>query len=293
MLFLNFIWSLPAKILNSSTNSEPRGGRRKSTRRRRRPLHTCGASCLAIARKACTRAQDLDGPLGSTTKTCITYFNSFCPLAHTAVHRCLALLLIVDDHILSLETRIKGIFPRSSCLFDAVDELARRAEALPDNVDQMATKLPNMIRHYFPLLGWVAGCLIWIRSKNTHEKEIKIDVNCSNGAGAAEQTKLVQFEKPYSYADAARNVNQGETVMQKSVQFEEKKVANEVIHLSVKRLHSWKSRIKALEEPLSAVCKHIPRLRLLSRRQPSVQPPTRRLHVQGNTREGEEGRRRG
>lgn len=224
MLFLDSIRSLPAKILNSSTNSErPRGGSKKSARRR--PLHTCGSSCVAIARKACTKAQDLDGPLGSITKTSVTVL---CPFAYTMVHRCLALLLIIDDHILSLETRIEAVFPRSSCVFDCVDELARHAEGLPDNLEGTVMKIPLLKWGVVSLISCLNYLLSFVMSTRAREKEITIDVNCK------EKLKAVQFEKPYSYADAARGVG------------------NEVIHLSVKRLHSWKSRIKALEEPLSA-----------------------------------------
>lgn len=238
---------------------------------RRRPLHTCGASCLAIARKATAKAQDLDAPLGSVAKRSISIFNTFCPaFVYRTGRRCLGLLIVIDDHILAIEGKIEAIFPRSACLFDGIDGLVRRAEALPERLDDAVRKFPVVI-HQFPLLDWVVvhliswlsfllSILVHVGSKGAREKEITVDVNCKtqDKSSVKEHTKLVQFEKPYSYADAARN----HAVAPKSVQFEERENTNgsevikgvptEVIHLSVKRLHSWKSRIKALEEPLYA-----------------------------------------
>lgn len=175
------------------------------------------------------------------------------------VHQCLAMLLIIDDQILSVESKIERIVPRSAFLFDGVDKLVCCAEALPEQLDALLNRFPSM----FPLLHWVVIHLIWflnillstliqLGSKNAREKEITVD---DGKANAVEHTKTVQFERPYSYADAARN----HTEIPKSVHFEDngipqttKAVPTEVIHLSVKRLHSWKTRIKALEEPLSA-----------------------------------------
>lgn len=167
------------------------------------------------------------------------------------LHQCLAILLIVDDQILSVESRIERTVPRSACVFDGVDRLVCCAEALPEQLDAMLNRFPTI----FPLLHWVVIHLIWflnnillsLGSKKAREKEMAVD---DGKANAVEQTKTVQFERPYSYADAARN----HTETPKSVHFEEttKPVPTEVIHLSVKRLHSWKTRIKALEEPLSA-----------------------------------------
>ncbi|XP_057776935.1 uncharacterized protein LOC130995598 [Salvia miltiorrhiza] len=268
---LNLIWKLPANILCSVASSltSPWISHGATARKspRRRPLHTCGSSCLAIARKATAKAQDLDAPLGSVAKRSISIFNNFCPsFVHSTLHRCLGLLIVIDDQILLIECKIEAIFPRSAPLFDGIDGLVRHAEALPERLDDAVRKFPNVI-HKFPLLDWVIVHLIsWLSfllsilvnvgSKSAREKEITIDVNCKSQdkSNAKEHTKLVQFEKPYSYADAAR--------APKSVQFEERENTNggevvkgvptEVIHLSVKRLHSWKSRIKALEEPLCA-----------------------------------------
>ncbi|KAL1565271.1 hypothetical protein AAHA92_07510 [Salvia divinorum] len=264
---VSLIWRLPANILHSAVSSLTSpwiphgGGRGGATAKkcpRRRPLHTCGASCLSIARRAAAKAQDLDAPLGSMAKRSISIFNAFCPsFVRTAAMRCSGLVIAVDDRILSVEGKIEAAFPRSAPIFDGVDGILRRAEALPEQIDDAVRKFPTR----FPLLDWAIMLLIsWITfllsilirlgSKSAREKEITVDHNCKsqNKSNAKEHTKSVQFEKPYSYADAARNHH---APPPKSVQFEEAN-GGEVVHLSVKRLHSWKSRIKALEEPLSA-----------------------------------------
>ncbi|KAG6425482.1 hypothetical protein SASPL_115920 [Salvia splendens] len=262
---VSLVWSLPANILHSAASSltSPRipheGGRGGATAKksaRRRPLHTCGASCLSIARRAAAKAQDLDAPLGSMAKRTISTFNAFCPsFVHDTAIRCSGLVIAIDDQILSIEGKIEANFPQSAPLFDGIDGIVRRAEALPEQIDDAVRKFP--IR--FPLLDWAIMLLIsWITfllsilirlgSKSAREKEIPVDLNCKSHDKSTEHTKSVQFEKPYSYADAARNHH---APPPKSVQFEEAN-GGEVVRLSVKRLQSWKSRIKALEEPLSA-----------------------------------------
>ncbi|KAG6384505.1 hypothetical protein SASPL_155674 [Salvia splendens] len=237
---VSLVWSLPANILHSAASSltSPRipheGGRGGATAKksaRRRPLHTCGASCLSIARRAAAKAQDLDAPLGSMAKRTISTFNAFCPsFVHDTAIRCSGLVIAIDDQILSIEGKIEANFPQSTPLFNGIDGIVRRAEALPEQIDEAVRKFP--IR--FPLLDWAIMLLIsWITfllsilirlgSKSAREKEIPVDLNCKSHDKSTEHTKSVQFEKPYSYADAARN------------------------HHAPPR-----NRIKALEEPLSA-----------------------------------------
>ncbi|KAL1550438.1 hypothetical protein AAHA92_18399 [Salvia divinorum] len=233
MGLLNLIWRLPANILNSAASSltSPWISHGPTTRKlqRLRPLHTCGASCLAIARKATAKAQDLDAPLGPMAKKSISIFKTFCPtFVHSAAHRCLGVLIVIDDHILSIEGKIEAIIPQSAAVFDGIDGVVRHAEALPELLDEAVRKSVVVIRQ-LPLVDWAVARLIsWLSfvlsvlvDMNAGEKEISMDVNCKSH----EQTKSVQLE----------GVEEGE-----------------VIHLSVKRMHSWKSRIKALEEPLTA-----------------------------------------
>ncbi|KAG6429301.1 hypothetical protein SASPL_107349 [Salvia splendens] len=249
MRLLNLIW-LPANILNSAASSLTSPwishGHTSGKSPRRRPLHTCGASCVVIARKASAKAQDLDAPLGPMAKKSISIFNTFCPsFVHSAAHRCLGLLIVIDDQILTIEGKIEAIIPRSAAVFDGIDGVVRGAEALPELLDEAVRKSVVVIRQ-LPLVDWAVARLIsWLSfvlsvlvGIGCGEKEISIDENCKS----EEQTKSVQFEKGYSYADTARKVQEDEIGG----------VPREVIHLSVKRMHSWKSRIKALEEPLSA-----------------------------------------
>lgn len=202
---------------------------------RRRPLHTCAATCIGIAHKACKRLQDVDGPVGTTTKRAIAFSNSFFPLIHTMLYHILAMLSIIDDQILTVEARIETILPRSTYFFDKIDALVCSAEALPHLLDNVFTKIPSMM-HHFPLLDWtllhLISCLNFLvsflthlGSKNTGEKEIRIDVNC----------------KAEKNDEGTRNRGESSKGLPKGV-----------VHLSVKRFHSWKSRMKALEEPLYA-----------------------------------------
>ncbi|XP_042063503.1 nucleoporin GLE1-like [Salvia splendens] len=188
-------------------------------------------------------------------KRSISTFHAFCPsFVHDAAIRCSGLVIAIDDQILAIEGKIEANFPQSAPLFDGIDGIVLRAEALPEQIDDAVRKFP--IR--FPLLDWAIMLLIsWITfllsilirlgSKSAREKEITVDLNCKSHNKSKEHTKSVQFEKPYSYADAARNHH---APPPKSVQFEE--AHGEVVRLSVKRMHSWRSRIKALEEPLNA-----------------------------------------
>ncbi|KAI3467682.1 hypothetical protein Pfo_024345 [Paulownia fortunei] len=255
---------------------------------RRRPLHTCGASCLAIAHKACTKMQDFDGPLGSMAKRAITFINSFFPFVYSMLHQWLALLSFMDDHILSVECMIEMVFPPSTHLFDKIDGLVCSAEVLPEQLDDVFRKFPLMM-HQFPFLDWVLvhlisllNCLLSILthwgSKNAREKEITIDVNCNDIPICKSESEekaaccpvislaIEQSDSLEDKAGAARNHKEPSN----SVHFEEleksysshKKanaarnhiepsndVNSEVIQKSVERLRSLKNRIKALEEP--------------------------------------------
>lgn len=157
-------------------------------RTRRRPLHTCGASCLAVAHKACTKAQDLNSPLGSLAKWAIFFTHYLSPIIYALLYQWLAMLSLIDDQILTVQTITEKIIPSSTQVFDKMDGLVHSVEILPENLD----RLFPLITHKFPFLDWIVvrliACLNSILSILTHwgssssssdqtrEKEITIDV---------------------------------------------------------------------------------------------------------------------
>ncbi|CAA0832672.1 Unknown protein [Striga hermonthica] len=186
-------WRLPIKILKSGiTLFNLEAGEQRSGRRR--PLHTCGASLFAVAEKTCTKVQDLDGPLGSTASRAASFMNQFLPFIHTLLCPFLTILSYLDDRILSFETKVEAIFPRSACLFDKIDTLVCRSEALPEQIDGVLAKIALIILHHFPFLHY---CLV------TREKETKpvVDETSSN---------IVELRKSYHVEPSNEMANSDE-----------------------------------------------------------------------------------
>ncbi|XVE74804.1 hypothetical protein DITRI_Ditri12bG0047900 [Diplodiscus trichospermus] len=168
---------------------------------RRRPLHTCGVSAIAMAHKACIKAQDLNEPLGSMVKRIVTLGPLVSSLVYALQHIWLAIFLYVDDCILGLENAVERVFPSSRHVFNKVDELVEFIETLPGKFDDVMDKFPVMIKQA-PLLDWALGQAIsWLKvstsiltnlgTGNTMEKEIVVvdrGYNESNGASAAAAT---------------------------------------------------------------------------------------------------------
>ncbi|CAL5418766.1 unnamed protein product [Camellia sinensis] len=166
---------------------ESKAATTKMSRRRRKPLHTCGVLLSTLACKAYTKAQDIKGPIGSMTKKIITMATPTIPFVHALQYQWLAVLSFADDHILVIEHIIETLFPPSTRLFDKIDKLVHSAEALPAKFDNAVIKFPSII-HQIPFLDWGLVFLIsWLNffiSKLTHcgsnsakEKEIKVDMN--------------------------------------------------------------------------------------------------------------------
>ncbi|KAK4413237.1 hypothetical protein Salat_2736300 [Sesamum alatum] len=282
MRVLHFLCMQPVKIMKcgvSLLNLEPSAA--AGTTPRRRPLHTCGAAFLAIAHKAIIRVQDLDGPLGSTAKRAITFLNSFFPFVYSMLYHWLALLSIMDDHILTVESMVEVVFPPSKRLFDKIDGLVCSAEVLPEQLDDILRKFPLMV-HQFPFLDWVLVRLIsWLNfllsilthwgSKNTSVKEITVDDHCTGTHGCRSEPEIKTAYSPVKSsatqqpdslegkANAARNHIEPSNTVQSSVQEKANAAGNqkedtsiaipEDIRRSIKRLHSLRNRPKSLEEP--------------------------------------------
>ncbi|XP_073301662.1 uncharacterized protein [Primulina huaijiensis] len=160
----NFLWRLPSKILNSGISllNMKTSPNTETMSKRRRPLHTCGASILAIGHNALTKAQDFDEPLGSMAKRAVSCFDTFFPFIYTILYQWLAMLSFIDDHILNIEHTVEFVFPPSKCLFDKMDVLVCDAEVLPEKFDDIMRRV-SMIVHKFPFIDWVFGFVIsWL-----------------------------------------------------------------------------------------------------------------------------------
>ncbi|XP_059633557.1 uncharacterized protein LOC132276234 [Cornus florida] len=160
---------------------------------RRLPLHTCGVSILETAHRAYKKAQDINGPIGSMTKTIatlVTGLTAAFPFVYTIQCQCLAVLSFADGYILAVENIIETLFPPSTRLFNKIDDLVLTAEALPVKFDNAVNKFPTII-HQVPFLDWaLVYSISWLNFvisrlthwgfNNTREKDIVVDINCNN-----------------------------------------------------------------------------------------------------------------
>ncbi|XP_021293596.1 uncharacterized protein LOC110423634 [Herrania umbratica] len=164
---------------------------------RRRPLHTCGVSALAIAHKSYIKAQDLNEALGTKAKKIATLTSLVSSLVYALQHLWLAILSYFDDCILALEDAVESVFPPSKHVFNKADELVQIIEKLPGKFDNVLDKFPVIIEQV-PLLDWALGQAIsWLSILtslltqwglgNAKEKEIVVDTgyNESNRVSAA------------------------------------------------------------------------------------------------------------
>ncbi|KAJ4844889.1 hypothetical protein Tsubulata_016461 [Turnera subulata] len=180
---------------------------------RRRPLHTCGVSFVAIVRGAYTRAQCFNEPFSTLTEK-IARIGMLVSIVDFAVkyhYHLLTFLSFVDDHILlALENSVEAICPASKHVFNTIDRLVAVVETLPSTVDAVADKL-DLIIHQIPFLYWALACAIsclnfWIsilthqRMDSTKEKEIGVDISSEDSvqerAIPGEAEKKMKLDDP-------------------------------------------------------------------------------------------------
>ncbi|XP_051116414.1 uncharacterized protein LOC127241419 isoform X2 [Andrographis paniculata] len=162
------------------------------------------------------------GPLGSwiwMLGGAFSILNLMAPFLYGLLCNWLALLTFIDDNIiLSIETLVEAIFPPSKAVFDKIDGLVCTAESLPEHFDGLIRNFPMIIHNKLPFLDWILVHLIsWLNSllsvlnywgsKNctTREKEITIDVYCSDRRLAPDRKTTHQVEQP---PDPERDHNQ-------------------------------------------------------------------------------------
>ncbi|XP_073132741.1 uncharacterized protein [Henckelia pumila] len=190
-----FLWRLPSKILNSGISllNMETSPNTETMAKRRRPLHTCGASILAIGHNALTKAQDFDEPLGSMAKRAVSFFDTFFPFTYTILYQWLAMLSFMDDHILTVEHAVELVFPPSKCLFDKMDVLVCDAEVLPEKFDDILRRVVENV---------------------TSGKEKRVGASC-NGVEAKEacclNEKANTWEKGIEESSKLKNFQEMET----------------------------------------------------------------------------------
>ncbi|KAG7975367.1 hypothetical protein I3843_06G094300, partial [Carya illinoinensis] len=153
---------------------------------RHRPLQTCGVSILATARIAYNKAQDFNGPIGTTTRRIAKLVSFTSPLVYALLYPWLAILSFVDDQILSVENVVENIFPPSKYVFNKIDYLVQIIEIFPEKFDYAMGRYAMIARqvhfdctlvHIVCWLNFFITTLTHLGSESTREKEILVDIN--------------------------------------------------------------------------------------------------------------------
>lgn len=186
---------------------------------------------MAIAHSAISRAQDLDGRLGSTTRKMIRLANIMNPLIFALHYQFVLVLTFIDDGFLATANIVEKIFPPSKLVFDKIDDLLLLIETLPVKFDDAVDKLPCF--NQVPLLDWavihaisllkfmIAILMNWVKD-GTREKEILVDMNCNEGRNASESADMDEKMK----SDTTKNTSYKE-VQKKGVEYDEDCKENE------------------------------------------------------------------
>ncbi|CAI0627265.1 unnamed protein product [Linum tenue] len=123
---------------------------------RQRPLQTCWIALLEISSKAYTTAsRNYNGE---------NLVNFASPSVICALQcKILAILAILDDGILRIESLAEFFFPPLKQFFDGIDELVKSAEGLPEKLDDTIKKFPTLV-HQVPFLDWaLVRSIYWLR----------------------------------------------------------------------------------------------------------------------------------
>jgi hypothetical protein len=149
---------------------------------RHRPLHTCGASLLAIAHSAYEKAQAFNGPIGSTTRRVATFAS---PLLYALQYQWLAILSFADDYILVVENVMEKLFPPSTYVFDRIDYLVQIIATFPEKFDDALDRAPEILHQLgfdcalvqaVSWLNFLIATLTHWESGSAREKDIMVDV---------------------------------------------------------------------------------------------------------------------
>lgn len=161
---------------------------------RRRPLHTCGVSFLTIAHNTCSRAQNVDGRLGSATRKMVRIAKLANPLIFVLQYQFLLFLSLIDDGLLATANIVEKIYPSSKLVFDKIDNLLPLIETFPSKFDDAVDELPCFNQDFLEwavtlaisLLKFMINILMNWGRDGTGEKEILVDMNCNKGLNGSE-----------------------------------------------------------------------------------------------------------
>lgn len=179
-------------------------------------LHPLGVSFLAIMQKACIKAQDTGGRIGSTTRRIARFTAPALPFIYAVQYEWLILLAFIDDHIRVLANILKNKYPPSTHLFRKIDRLIDNAVTLPEKLDDVMSNFPMIIQRVPFLdsaLTTIISCINLLLSMFTHwrisyytrEKDIMVDVNCDGFSD--ESDRLVQVN-----TDHFKQVKEAKTI---------------------------------------------------------------------------------
>ncbi|KAG6585210.1 hypothetical protein SDJN03_17943, partial [Cucurbita argyrosperma subsp. sororia] len=161
----------------------------------RRPLHTCSVSFLAIAHGIFSRAQNLDGWLGSTTRKMVQITKVVKPVILVLQCQWSLFLSFIDDRLLAISNFVEKIFPPSRLVFDKIDDVLHLVETFPGKFADAVDKLPCFnqvlllewaVTHAISLLEFMITILMNLGRDGTREKEILVDMNYNKGRNGPE-----------------------------------------------------------------------------------------------------------
>ncbi|XP_041014229.1 uncharacterized protein LOC121257331 [Juglans microcarpa x Juglans regia] len=208
-------------FLDSHTSfapKEPKATIRMSSRHR--PLQTCGVSILATARSAYNKAQDFNGPIGSTTRRIAKLVSFTSPLSYALLYPWLAILSFVDDQILLVENVVENIFPPSNYLFNKIDYVVQIIEIFPEKFDYALGRYA-MIAHQVHFDCTLVHIVCWLNffittlthlgSESTREKEILVDINFQDKPALVDEAKHADVGNKMEYLPPIPETPQAET----------------------------------------------------------------------------------
>lgn len=160
--------------------------------------------------KACTKAQENGGRIGSTTRRIARFTEPALPFIYAMQYELLVVLAFIDDHVRVLANIFKNRYPSSTYLFIKIDRLIDSAVTLPEKLDDTMSNFPVIIQR-IPFLDGALTTLItcinlllsifthWRISFYTREKDIMVDVSCDSLSDDSD--RLVQLNTDHSKED--------------------------------------------------------------------------------------------
>ncbi|GAB2220410.1 hypothetical protein Drorol1_Dr00008060 [Drosera rotundifolia] len=152
---------------------------------RRRPLHTCGVSFLAIVHTLNVKTTEINGPIGSLSRRTTKLLVFANPVIYAMMHMWLVILSFIDDHIVAAEKMIEFCFPSLAFVFNKVDGVLHVVETTPGRLEDILNRRPSIfhllewaVSRSIKLLNFLITALTDCGSESAMEKDIMVDTNC-------------------------------------------------------------------------------------------------------------------